>query len=202
MSNSYRLWQRSLDVFEDDRVFIKLGNSKCNKYATIDLEDYDEVRNYSWCAAKGGKTFYARTRITKDDGSKTTIDMHNVLMGPAPQGKTIDHDNHDGFDNRRSNLSFKTDQEQNLHRMIYGAVPFHGVVPVGSRFRASININGRMKYLGTFDSPEDAARAYIAKSLEIYPNRWEYQWNGLYSEEEKNQLLERVAMGGEDLNAN
>ena len=53
-----------------------------------------------------------------------------------------------------------------------------GVCKEGTRFKASVRINGRLKYLGRFDTPEEAARvykrakfAYAELKLEDYPDR-------------------------------
>lgn len=43
-----------------------------------------------------------------------------------------------------------------------------GVVKVGRRYQASIGVNGKTKKLGYFDSPEEAASAYVSAKRELH----------------------------------
>lgn len=86
-----------------------------------------------------------------------------AFLGPAPEGHEVDHINGDRQDNRALNLRWATRSQNNANaRSIRGASQFKGVVrgPSG-KWVAQIGMLGRRhKYLGVFESEEDAARAY------------------------------------------
>ncbi|QXV80784.1 putative homing endonuclease [Veterinaerplatzvirus Jeanpiccard] len=94
-------------------------------------------------------------------------EMHN---GPIPEGMQIDHINHNRSDNRICNLRLATvfDNNQNMSR---GKGNRSGVVGVSwhksaKKWCAEIHANGKKKYLGVFDSFDDAVLA--RKSAELH----------------------------------
>jgi hypothetical protein len=94
--------------------------------ALIDDEDYNLVSNYNWYANKDGRTFYAATKI-RQKGKRTTISMHRIIMG-AKIGQQIDHTNGNGCDNRKENLRFCTNSQnqQNRHNQLRGTSNYKG----------------------------------------------------------------------------
>lgn len=86
--------------------------------------------------------------------------MHRLLIG-APDGICVDHANHDGLDNRRSNLRLagQSNNSANTRRRA-GRSGFRGVHREDSRWVAAIRVNYKTHRLGRFKQPEVAARAY------------------------------------------
>jgi hypothetical protein len=82
--------------------------------------------------------------------------MHRVILD-APEGSEVDHVNGDGLDNRRKNIRLVTRTENLRHQKTFrnSKSGYKGVTfnPVNGRWKATLN-------LGTFDSAEEAARAY------------------------------------------
>ena len=79
--------------------------------ALVDDEDFEISNKFRWHAAKSGKTFYAE-RIITVDGKQTMQSMHGVIMN----GKGVDHIDHDGLNNQRSNLRLCTQSENNMNQ--------------------------------------------------------------------------------------
>ena len=90
-----------------------------------------------------------------------------VHYGEAPNG-FIDHINHDPADNRIANLRIVdasgNAKNRSPNKRKRSGLP-HGVsvrVNMGiNRYFAQIQVEGKNRHLGTFDTPEEAAAAYI-----------------------------------------
>lgn len=93
-------------------------------------------------------------------------EMHN---GTIPEGYEIDHKDQIKNNNLIVNLRLAT-RSQNVSNSSprkASSLP-KGVSPDGKRFKATIRIEGNLKYLGTFNTPAEAQIAYIRKGREIY----------------------------------
>lgn len=134
--------------------------------AIVDAADYEVVARYRWRVLHrhNGKV-YAHASIT--GGS---LYMHRLIAG-TPAGYETDHINGNGLDNRRANLRIAT-RSQNSANMGKPRRPdgspassvYKGVTWVkGTRkWVAKITVSKRCKYLGSFASEVEAARAYDA----------------------------------------
>jgi len=89
-----------------------------------------------------------------------------IERGEWPEGQ-IDHINGDRADNRIANLRVVTNRENSISacRPKNNTTGFTGVSRHRGRFRAQIKINGKQKFLGYFDDPEDAYSAYCEAKL-------------------------------------
>lgn len=130
-----------------------------HQFAIIDPDDYLKLSQCNWqlSESKSGN-FYA----VWNDG-RTIVRMHRVIMN-APKGKIIDHRDRNGLNNTKNNLRFATiaQNNYNIRRTKKGSSRFKGVSwHIGSnKWQVQISYNGKVIYLGCFDSEEDAARAY------------------------------------------
>lgn len=77
----------------------------------------------------------------------------------------LDHINGDKADNRITNLREATNQQNQHNRIKPQSHNKSGFLGVNShkcgRFQAQIGINGKIKYLGLFDTPEKAHDVYL-----------------------------------------
>ena len=76
-----------------------------NQVALIDDEDFELVSQYTWYAGWDShtKSYYACTKIKKETGGHTLLQMHRLIMN-AQKGEQVDHINHNTLDNRKSEL--------------------------------------------------------------------------------------------------
>ena len=130
------------------------------KVALVDDADYDQLASYKWYALKGRNTFYA-VRSVRDPTSKASaIAMHRQILCLAfGDPRESDHINHNGLDNRRSNLRIVTKEQNqwNERRNALGYYPKKG----RKKFEACISVKGKNVCLGYFDNAEDAHAAYL-----------------------------------------
>lgn len=136
------------------------------KVALVDREDYDRVAVHKWHAIKAKCTWYAERGI-KIDGRNSTIGLHRELMNAQP-GELIDHIDGDGLNCRRSNMR-RTDYQGNARNRRMNRTNRHGFKGVrptaaSGRWTAEITIGGKSHHLGTYDTAEEAARAYDARA--------------------------------------
>lgn len=140
-------------------------------YALVDGEDYEELNQFKWSFSQMRNLKYAM-RGSCVGGKRKTIYMHRQILNP-PHNIHIDHDNGCGLDNRRANLRLAT-SAQNLwnQRKITTAFSskYKGIswVQRDKRWRVSIMCNGKRKYIGSFVSEADAAKAYNEVAQKYY----------------------------------
>ncbi len=125
-------------------------------YATIvDDEGYEWLNQWRWSIRNSRGRLYV-TRSPGSHGKQIRIWMHRLIMD-CPYTMDVIHIHGDGLDNRRENLRIVT-RSQNLRNcktFKNSKSGFKGVIfnPVNGKWKAIIN-------LGTFDTPEEAAKAY------------------------------------------
>jgi hypothetical protein len=143
------------------------------KVTIIDLDDWELIRARTWGTAysRQSRTPYALTSVPLRDGRWTKIYLHRFLLKPKP-GVRVDHKNHDGLDNRRSNLRFATAAEsaRNTRSREGSSSKYKGVTWDKNRkkWNACIKLGPTTYMLGRFDSETKAALAYNKRAREEY----------------------------------
>ncbi len=139
-----------------------------NKYALIDNEDYEFISLFKWHASCIGKTFYAQARI-----SGKIVYMHRLLLGlTADDKKCVDHINHNGLDNRRTNIRVCTRQQNQQYRKIQSncGSGLKGAYRCtkSKTWMSRICVHGKDIYLGTFKTKYAAHNAYKKAAKEYF----------------------------------
>lgn len=91
------------------------------------------------------------------------------MTGEWPSSQ-VDHKDRNRTNNRWDNLRLASVVENVGNSKVRNdnTTGFKGVHRYSGKFRAKINIDGRQVHLGTFDTPEDASKAYIAAAKRRY----------------------------------
>jgi hypothetical protein len=145
-----------------------------NKFATVDDDFYDYLvslrRNFYFSQQDENGKGYAKS----DELGR----MHRLVMEfhciDIPSGMDVDHINGDRLDNRFENLQVVT-RAQNLlkkDRDYVNKLGYRGVIVRKGRtgqirYRAYVNHEGQTYWCGTFNTPEEAARAHDEHAVEL-----------------------------------
>lgn len=108
--------------------------------------------------------------------------LHRVIMN-APKGLEVDHVNSEPKDNRKANLRLCTRKEnmRSRRKHIDNKSGWKGVTIVPGckfKFKAQIGINGKVRWLGNFETGEEAHAAYKQAALK---NFGKYAHDGINS---------------------
>lgn len=152
---------------------MKLINVSTPKYpltfAKVDDEDFEVLSQFKWSAHKAGKTMYAMRNFSfKKGGKRGVVRMHQSLL---PKAEEIDHVNHDGLDNRKTNLRSCTHAQNMINRRKRRSrSQFKGVTwhKAASKWMAQVHVGDIHKYLGLFDCEGCAAIAYDKAAKEMH----------------------------------
>lgn len=127
--------------------------------AKVDAADAEWLNQWKWSASACHRGRHVAVRR----GEGRTVYMHREILGLTPgDGLEADHLNHNILDNRRANLRVVTPaQNKEGQPSRGGSSRFVGVTWDGRRakWRAQIQVDGKMLNLGRFPSEIDAARA-------------------------------------------
>lgn len=142
-------------------------------HVIVDRDVYEDVSRHRWHLNGDEKrgAYPARVVVDRETGKRQIIRLHRYILN-APDGLEVDHINHDTRDCRRQNLRLATRVQNcaNFRIRKDSRTGFKGVQKEGNRYVAAIGNTrvGRSDRLGTFATPEEAARAYDREAIERY----------------------------------
>lgn len=135
-------------------------------FALVDIADAPVVDGRTWYLSESG---YA---IRSEGGrvSRRTVYMHREVFGNA--SGDVDHINRNKLDNRRANLRSATRSENNANadRGRNSSSGYRGVSWSASagKWQVHIRVEGKRRFLGLFESAEEAAAAYDAAFVDAF----------------------------------
>lgn len=134
-----------------------------DKIAIIDDEDYNLISYYKWSAHKDNRMYYARAWGKE---RKKMLRMHRVIMN-AKSNQQIDHINHNGLDNRKSNLRFVNQNQQSQNSRKFQSKTTSKYKGVRYQWK-KWEVNIQRDYIGRFDEEIDAAKAYNKEAIKRF----------------------------------
>lgn len=143
--------------------WMKIALTK-GQFAMVNEEDYWLQVEFRWSAVwnRRSKTFYA-DRYESNKGKTTTVSMHRSIMGlKHGDGKQVDHDDHNGLNNRRYNLTVVTNRKNGENRRDqspYGVGVHYEKRSKVNPYVARIYHLGRSIHIGQFKTREIARQA-------------------------------------------
>ena len=132
------------------------------KVASVDDEDFESLNAFKWYAQKDHNTFYAIRASPRKNGKYHHIYMHREVMN-IPDEMQIDHIDRNGLNNQKSNLRIVTHQQNAFNRNAKGYI----FRKDRQKFQAQIRLNGKLIYLGDFETELGAHAAYL-EAKKIY----------------------------------
>ena len=129
--------------------------------ALVSREDYKKVSTYLWSMHVQKRKNEQKQAYAQGWVDGTRLYMHQFLMGKPPtEGLRIDHINHNGLDNQRSNLRFLScsGNSQNRDKKEGTINNYIGVSTIvnSNKFR----VKHAKVHLGSFDTEIEAAKHY------------------------------------------
>lgn len=140
-----------------------------NRVALVDDQDFEELNKYKWAYHHRGYAIRMEKAPYKT-GKRRFLLMHREILGD-PHGMLVDHKNHNGLDNRRSNLRACTDAENMRNRLLQknNKSGFQGVSKSKSGWVASIRYGGMYPLMvQALKSAEEAAYIYDQLAVQLH----------------------------------
>lgn len=141
------------------------------KFAIVDDDKYDWLSRWKWYAHKSHNTVDTYYAYRKNKLGET-IAMHRLILGlPFGDKRQVDHKNHNGLDNRISNIWICTHSQnlQNSKRKSEYTSKYVGIYwhKRSKQWRAQIKYNGKNIYIGSSQYEKDAALMRDQKAKEL-----------------------------------
>ena len=143
------------DDYAEIVLYDKYGN-EVNR-ALIDSEDVERCKEYKWRINDNG---YVLTDIK---GSTKKLRLHRFIMN-CPEDMVVDHINHDRLNNRKSNLRVCTQQQNLMNKKCTGITYDKN----RSKWLARITIDNKQKYLGYYETKEEAIEARRQAEIDYF----------------------------------
>jgi len=155
-----------------------------NEQVLIDWEDYGRLKEYTWHIQyrKDGSVGGVRTS-TYDPVTKKTgvINMHQLILDHYGKhgADGIDHIDRNTLNNTKVNLRVCSNQQNQMNtnsRQLSSKYKGVSYEKKRKKWFVGIKINKRSKYVGRYDSEEEAGRAYDEEARKYHKEFGRYNF--------------------------
>lgn len=142
-------------------------------FALVDDEDFERLNPFKWHQHHGNKTniVYASRSFKLADGTQKGQLMHDLILPPIT-GFLRDHKDRNGCNNQKSNLRYCTNSQNMMNSVLpRNKTGFRGVSFDSRRkqpYSARLVKDRRRYYIGWFNTPLEAAKAWNEKAIELF----------------------------------
>lgn len=156
----------ALNSKSDKKLFTKIDDEDCNKILNFKLHLKKNNKNTFYVAASGNV-----------NGKYRVISLHRLLLNLSDPRILVDHKDHDGLNNQKSNLRLCNCSLNNANTVkiknISGkstSSKFKGVsyYKQTKRWESNIYFKNKKHHIGFFNSEIIAAIAYNKKAIELF----------------------------------
>jgi hypothetical protein len=137
----------------------------------FDLEDYDKIKDYCWYINENGYV------MTNEIGTRRHIRFHRLILSVG-EHEEVDHIKHRNNDNRKSQLRIVSGLQNQMNK---GLIKTNTSGATGVRrekrrgyWYATITVNKRVIYLGSFGNDFDAAVKARKDAEQLYHGEFSY----------------------------
>lgn len=152
---SSTIYDKNEIIVHDDAAEIILKDKYQNVVgrAIIDIEDIEKCSQYKWHIRNSGNNQYAISSLPNNK----KLHLHRFVLGYEGECD-VDHIDHNGLNNKKENLRIVSHADnirnQKIDRKGIKRIP-------SGRYQVTITQNYITKYLGTYDTYEEALQARI-----------------------------------------
>lgn len=149
---------------------ILLKPERLGMVALVDDEDYERLHLMGWryYKTKGRNTGYGYLHM-EIEGKMKRIAMHRFILDLTDPKIHVDHIDHDGLNNQKSNLRIVDNRLNHHNRRNQGKSYLVGACwdKARNKWISYIRLEGRKTYIGRFNTEEEAHRAYMKRVEEL-----------------------------------
>lgn len=153
--------------FDDETI---IGFTEDGTPFLFDAEFYTYIKKYHWFINGDGYPCASNKLYINETDSYTQVKLHQLILDTRHNHYVADHINHDILDNRLSNLRLSNLSQNSANQRSHkGKSGYRGVVSSGNKYMAiARNPDSHTKqYLGTFDTPIEAALSFDSYIFQI-----------------------------------